>query len=109
MLVQDHTVDKQHDRTGTRLSVADTPRRGLNAAGCQFGLLAAHGPNLIGSGGQEIQSRLAALPGSLAKFFAVLADPSGTPKIQRCLAIGLFERGAEVAVAGKSEVERQTS
>ena len=42
-------------------------------------------------------------------IFATLAGPSGTLETRRRLAIGLFERGAEVAITGEAEVERQTS
>src|SRR6202030_2264940 len=47
MLVQHYTVDKQRHRAGARLGIADTARRGLNAADGQCGLLIAHGSVLL--------------------------------------------------------------
>src|SRR6202040_970057 len=47
MLVQHYTVDKQRHRAGARLGIADTARRGLDAADGQCGLLIAHGSVLL--------------------------------------------------------------
>src|SRR3984957_18043652 len=60
---------------------------------------------------KKAQQRPAALPGSLATCAdrrAASADPGGALKLLRRLEVGSFERAAEVAIAGKAEVERQT-